>query len=75
MRPAHNEILVSGWQTTPGGLFLSQCAQPSVSSGWSRPASTVSSELLGFGFYFFLIFSFLGRARLRWPPHQLLSAR
>jgi len=39
-------------------------------------AQTVSSELLGFCFSFFLIFFVsVPCARLRWPPSQLFSAR
>ena len=38
-------------------------------------ACTVSSELLGFWFWFFHYFAFLGRALDSWPSRQLLSAR
>ena len=38
-------------------------------------AWTVSSEVLGYGFYFFLIFVSGPCARLIWPSHQFLSSR
>jgi len=75
---AVSAVLTLAAQTTAGTVSTALAAftdQQTIALSSQTFACTVSSKLLGFWFYFFLIFVSGPCARLSWPSRQILSAR